>query len=81
MIGRARSTLGSSPADTLAAVDDHARKFPRGALVSEREYLRISALRKLGRTDEAKTFAKRYVTSFPSSPQTPTVKKFLEESP
>lgn len=80
-MGRARASLASSPTDALAAVDEHAKRFPRGALSSEREYIRIRALRKQGRNDEAKAFAKKYLAAFPSSPQAPAVKSFLEEPP
>lgn len=81
IIGRARATLASNPSATLLAVDEHTRRFPRGELGSEREYLRISALRRLGRVDEAKTHAKSYLAKYPSSPQAPAVKIFLAETP
>jgi len=81
IIGRARGTLASNPSATLAAVDEHARRFPRGELGSEREYLRISALRRAGRVDEAKTYARSYLAKYPSSPQAPAVKTFLAEAP
>lgn len=81
IIGRARASLASNPSATLLAVDEHTRRFPRGELGSEREYLRISALRRLGRVDEAKTHAKAYLAKYPSSPQAPAVKSFLAEAP
>ena len=79
LVGRARTNLASSPALALAAVDEHARRFPRGELAAEREYLRVSALRRLGRKDEARTHGQRYLTLFPTSPYTSAVRTILAE--
>jgi hypothetical protein len=79
LIGRARSTLGSNPAASLSVVEEHARRHPSGELAPEREYLRLSALRRLGRIDEARTNARSYLVRYPSSPYVPTVKTMLGE--
>jgi hypothetical protein len=79
LISRARTELASSPAQTLATIDDHARRFPRGELAAEREYLRVSALRRLGRNDEARTRGQRYLTLFPTSPYASSVRTILRE--
>jgi len=79
LVTRARQALASDPAAALAAVDEHARRFPRGELAPEREYVRISALRRLGRTDEVRARATRYLTTYGSSPYAPAVRKILSE--
>ena len=79
IVTRARAASASNPALTLALVDEHAKRFPRGELTQEREYLRISALRRLGRTDEARARARSYLTTFPSSPYAPAVRSLLTD--
>jgi hypothetical protein len=79
LIGRARGSLVSNPASSLEAIDEHARKYPQGELAPEREYLRVSALHRLGRDDEAKARARAYLGRFSSSPYVPAVKKLLTE--
>jgi hypothetical protein len=80
LVGRARRDLRANPSATLSAVDEHATRFPRGELAPEREYLRISALRRLDRVDDARRFARTYVAMFPSSPHAAAVRAFLAES-
>jgi len=79
LVARARTNLAPRPAAALDAVEDHARRFPRGELAAEREYLRVSALRRLGRNDEARTRGQRYLTAFPTSPYTSAVRTILTE--
>lgn len=79
LIGRARSEVASDPSSSLAAIDEHARKFPQGELTPEREYLRISALHRLGRDGEARTRGRAYLVRFASSPYAPVVRKLLVE--
>jgi hypothetical protein len=79
LIGAARSKIDVSPGDALALLDEHARRFPRGALDAERDFLRIKVLRRLGRIGEARERARRYETNHPSSPYTPPVRTMLNE--
>jgi len=79
LVARARANLAPSPAASLDAVEEHARRYPRGELAAEREYLRVSALRRLGRNDEARTRGQRYLTAFPASPYTSAVRTILTE--
>ena len=53
----------------LAALREHARKFPRGELTEEREVLLIRALRAAGDSDAAEKRAKDFKNQFPSSLQ------------
>lgn len=67
LLRRAQDALRSSPADALAFTDEHARRFPRGALAQEREVMAIEALTKLGRQGEAEKRAARFVRTYPES--------------
>jgi hypothetical protein len=52
----------------LAAVNEHAARFPGGVLAEERESERIVVLCALGRTEEARTLAAKFVATRPRSP-------------
>jgi outer membrane protein assembly factor BamD (BamD/ComL family) len=79
LMQQARAALAAhDPARALRALNEHARRFPDGALAEEREGLRIAALQAAGKRDEAQRdadrFKKRYprsVLSQPSSGPTP----------
>lgn len=63
-----RSAVDRAPAEALVLADEGDRRFASGALVEERAVLRIAALARLGRDDEAKARAKDFVARFPKSP-------------
>lgn len=68
LLGTAQRALARrSPSDALAALDDHARRFPRGALATEREGLRAVAACEAKRAD-GKALAERFVSRHASSP-------------
>jgi hypothetical protein len=52
----------------MIALDEHARRFPRGALAEEREAARVLALCAQGRASEARASASAFVASNPRSP-------------
>jgi hypothetical protein len=54
LLERARASLGSRPAEALALTEAHAAQFPGGKLSMERELVAIDALRRLGRSPEAR---------------------------
>jgi hypothetical protein len=68
LVERARvALLRRAPADALAAVEEHARRFPRGQLAEEREALAVQCLAALGRGDDARTRAEVFHRRFPQS--------------
>lgn len=67
LLAQARRELDSNPTKTLTLVQEHERRFPDGILSSEREFLRISALARLGRTAEARAARDRFVATWPQS--------------
>lgn len=52
----------------MATLDEHAARFPRGALRDEREAARVLALCADGRTAEARAAASAFVAASPRSP-------------
>jgi hypothetical protein len=67
LLGRARDSLASNPAEALALTRQSATQFPGGALAQEREVLAIEALRRLGRLDEARARRDRFLSAYPGS--------------
>jgi hypothetical protein len=68
LLRRASAALrAGDPKGALAAVSEHAHRFPNGALAEERDTERIVALCALGRGDEAARAMERFKRSYPSS--------------
>jgi hypothetical protein len=69
ILSRAETELHAGRAGSaLALLQEHQRKFPRGALVEERIAARIQALCALGRLSEAQTALARLKRLSPESP-------------
>jgi hypothetical protein len=77
VLDRARQALGTSPAQALALTQEHATRYPRGALIEERERLAIEALVRLGRAGDARERATRFVASFPRSVHRPRIAEII----
>lgn len=64
----ARSTLASGDSvGALSFLDAYFRTFPRGRLHPEAEVLRMDALAKGGRTDDARRYAQEFLRRHPNS--------------
>lgn len=74
---RARREIGSDPNQALALTEEHARLFPAGALVPEREVLAIEALAQLGRTSDARARFAGFSARFPNSPHLTRLQSML----
>jgi hypothetical protein len=74
---RAASRAGD-PAGALATLKVLDRRFPGGALVQERELLRVQALRAQGSHAEAEQRARRFLRLYPTSPYASHMKASLE---
>jgi hypothetical protein len=77
LLGRAQDALRSRPDEALALCGEHARRFPAGGLVQEREVIAIEALVKTGRSDEARARADRFKARFPGSTHTRRIETIL----
>jgi len=68
LIDMARTAVARGKGDAaLRPLERHAREFPRGTLVEDREWLWIQALQLTGRTDDARDRAARFRAAFPRS--------------
>jgi len=79
LLDEAQAQLSRSPRRTLTLVQRHARRFPAGQLVPEREVLRVDALRRLGRREEARIAADRFLRTHPNSSQRHRVEQVRTE--
>jgi len=66
---------GGSGHRALARLDEHARRFPNGALAEERDTARVLALSQLGRATDACVEAAHFVEAHPLSPHASTVRE------
>jgi hypothetical protein len=56
------------PAQALARLDEHASRYPQGLLRAESSAQRVLVLCSLGRTDDARAEADRFVAEYPGTP-------------
>lgn len=77
LLQRAREALTSDAATALTLTQLHAARFPSGALGQEREVVAIQALVQLGRRDEARARAARFLSAFPGSAHRPRLEALL----
>jgi hypothetical protein len=72
LLRRAQAALSlhteTSAGEALAALDEHARRFPAGTLAEEREATRALALCAAGRIGEAQGAARSFLAAHPTSP-------------
>jgi hypothetical protein len=79
-LDRAKSALASGNASgALAALDEHAREFPAGALGPEAEVLRVRALVATGNRSSALVIARRIVQRQPNGDHAKVMKSLLPE--
>jgi hypothetical protein len=67
LLDAARRSLAMDPERTLALANQHRVLYPQGMLGQEREMLVVEALRRLGRSDEAKRQDDEFKSRYPSS--------------
>lgn len=68
LLERARRALDANPSEALALTRRHQARFPKGVLKQEREVIAIEALRRLGRSADAKDRAHGFEKQYPDSP-------------
>ena len=78
----ARSALARGEAgEAIAATERHAREYPDGSLVEEREAIAVKALVALGRRDEARRRARALEQRFPNGLTVRAVRAAVGETP
>lgn len=80
LLERAQAALAFRPAEALRLTREHEARFPRGALVQEREVIAIDALERLGRTGAAKARAAAFERRFHGSVHHPRVRRTTDTS-
>jgi hypothetical protein len=81
MLQEAHAALRANDGDrALRAVAEHGRRFPGGQLGEEFEATRVFALCELGRADEARDVASRFLREHPRSPLAPRVANACESN-
>lgn len=79
VVRRARVALASDPTEALAVASEHAREFPDGEFVQEREVIAVEALARLGRKEDALRRGRSLVEKFPRTPYVVRLEKALGE--
>jgi len=67
LIARAQRALDRQPAAALGLIENNQRLLARSAFAQEAEVIAVAALARLGRTDEARQRASRFLATFPDS--------------
>jgi hypothetical protein len=79
LLKQARSALRGDPLQAFALSERCRAQYPNGAFAQEREYIAISALVRLGRTDEARSRASLFRMHYPNSAYLPRLARMLGE--
>jgi len=77
LIQRAQTALASHPHRALAVTREHARAYPAGEFVQEREVIAVEALARLGRREEAVRRALALAHAFPNTPYATRLEKAI----
>jgi hypothetical protein len=79
LLKQARSTLGPNPLEAFVLTERCRSQYPNGSFSQEREYIAISALVRLGRTDEARSRASLFRMRYGNSAYLPRLERMLGE--
>ena len=78
LLASAQRALRASPSEALALADRHARAYPAGRFVEEREEIAITALFALGQKEAGQARARRFLARYPRSLSAPRIAILLE---
>lgn len=67
LLQRARAVLRTAPTRALELTAQHQREYPSSQFVQERQVIRIEALKRLGREEEARQLGSDFNQRFPDS--------------
>jgi hypothetical protein len=80
MLLQAREAMQRDPAKALRAAEDHGTAFSDGALAEEREVLRVEALVRLGKREEAAAAASSFRARHPQSSHLARIDRLLRSA-
>jgi hypothetical protein len=78
-LARARKALAADPKRALALVNEADREFHNGMFAEERAAIRVMALASLGKKDDAKRRAQKFLQRYPSSNFADRVRKAVAD--
>ncbi len=81
LLQHAQAIVSSDPRGSLALTNEHARDYPSGEFVQERETIAVEALVHLGQKEEARRRARALLERFPRTPYSAKVAMLLGELP
>jgi hypothetical protein len=79
LLKQARSALGADAIQAFALTERCRAQYPSGPYAQEREYIAISALARMGRTDEARSRASSFRRRYANSAYLPRLARMLGE--
>jgi hypothetical protein len=75
LMRKARTALNDGhPEEALAALDEHALRFPKGVLAEDRAAQRVLALCALPRLEAAREDGQRFISNYPRSPHVAAIR-------
>lgn len=80
LLEQARGQMRGAPSVALSLAAEHAQRFPRGQLASERTLIQIEALHRLGRDAQARSLARGLLAGSGSGLYAERVQQLLGES-
>jgi len=80
-LGHARSLLDPDPAGALAELEAYRAEFPDGELATERDFLVVRALLRLGRRAEATARAEALIARDPRGPFVRPLRRMMADDP
>lgn len=81
LVDEARGKLLDSPLEALKVLERHRRRFPKGALKVEADLVRVEALLRSGRRDEAGKVSKKLISADPNGPVAARAQRLMESLP
>jgi hypothetical protein len=81
LLAQAQRALRGSPSDALELTALHARAYPAGEFVEEREAIAVEALVALGNKAAARTRGRAFMSRYPSSAYASRVARLVEAIP
>lgn len=80
LIGRAQMLVHTNPQKALMLCEEHARRYPNGMLVQEREVLMVEALKRTGRDREAAEASEQLLQANPDTAHRNKLKVLIGDS-
>jgi hypothetical protein len=81
LLAAAQRALRDSPSNALALANLHARQYPSGLFVQEREEIAVEALLKLGDLEAGRARGRAFLAHYPQSTHASAIARMLDAAP